>query len=101
MGTKTGDIDTQAGDANDANSGATRTGTLAIARQTITITQADSSFVPLTNATTLVSSNTIIPLYNPCGVAVDGVGNVYIADIRNNAIKEWTEANGNVITLVS
>ena len=34
-------------------------------------------------------------------MAVDGAGNVYIADTGNNAIKEWTAANSNVTTLVS
>jgi hypothetical protein len=28
-------------------------------------------------------------------VAVDGAGNVYIADTGQQAIKEWTAANGN------
>ena len=37
----------------------------------------------------------------PVGVAVDGAGNVYIADAMDNAIKEWTAANSNVTTLVS
>jgi DNA-binding beta-propeller fold protein YncE len=37
----------------------------------------------------------------PLGVAVDGSGNVYIADCLNNAIKEWTAANNNITTLVS
>jgi hypothetical protein len=34
-------------------------------------------------------------------VAVDGAGDVYIDDTGNNLIKEWTAANGNVISLVS
>jgi hypothetical protein len=34
-------------------------------------------------------------------VALDGAGNVYIADYYNDAIKEWTAANGSVTTLVS
>jgi DNA-binding beta-propeller fold protein YncE len=29
------------------------------------------------------------------------MGNVYIADSNNNAIKKWTAANSNVVTLVS
>ena len=37
----------------------------------------------------------------PSGVAVDGSGNVYIADTGNNAIKEWVAANNTVTTLVS
>ncbi len=81
----------------DANPGATRTGTLTIAGLTLTITQAGSSYVAANPVTTLVSSG----LYNPYGVAVDGAGNVYIADTSNNAIKEWTAANSNITTLVS
>ena len=34
-------------------------------------------------------------------MAVDGAGNVYIADTGNNAIKKWTAANNTVTTLVS
>jgi sugar lactone lactonase YvrE len=34
-------------------------------------------------------------------VAVDGAGNVYIADSGNNAIKEWIKAGGSVTNLVS
>jgi DNA-binding beta-propeller fold protein YncE len=46
--------------------------------------------------TTLVSSG-----LNPTGVAVDGSGNVYIADTLNNAIKEWSASTQQVTTLVS
>jgi DNA-binding beta-propeller fold protein YncE len=80
----------------DANSGATRTGTLTIAGQTITVTQAGSTYVAANPLTTLVSSG----LLNPEGVAVDGAGNVYIADTGNQAIKKWTVANNTVTTLV-
>jgi DNA-binding beta-propeller fold protein YncE len=81
----------------DANAGATRTGTLTIAGQTLTVTQAGATYVAVTNITTLVSSG----LSFPYGVAVDGRGNVYIADSGNNAIKEWITASNTVITLVS
>jgi DNA-binding beta-propeller fold protein YncE len=81
----------------DANPGATRTGTLAIAGQTITVTQAGSTYVAVGSTTPLVSSG----LYYPYGLAVDSVGNVYIADGIHNAIKEWTKANNTVTTLVS
>ena len=47
--------------------------------------------------TTLVSSG----LNDPFGVAVDGAGNVYIADTGNNAIKEWKPRLEQVTTLVS
>jgi len=46
---------------------------------------------------TLASSN----LSYPQSVAVDGMGNVYIADSGDNAIKEWMASNSNLITLVS
>ena len=72
----------------DANTGATRTGTLTIAGETLTVTQAGSSYVAANPLTTLVSSG----LSSPSGVAVDGSGNVYIADTGNNAIKEWNAA---------
>jgi DNA-binding beta-propeller fold protein YncE len=81
----------------DANTNVTRSGTLTIAGQTLTVTQAGANYVATVAATPLVSLN----LSNPYGVAVDGAGNVYIADSGNNAIKEWTAANNSVITLVS
>src|ERR1035438_5975907 len=51
----------------------------------------------VTRGSTLVSSG----LNNPHGVAVDGDGNVYIADTNNNAIKEWNPASQLVRRLVS
>ncbi len=81
----------------DANTGATRTGTLTIAGQTVTVTQAGSSYVAATPLVTLVRSG----LKNPGGVAVDSAGNVYIADTLHNAIKEWHAATQTVTTLVA
>ena len=40
-------------------------------------------------------------LIGPEGVAVDGAGNVYIADTYNNEIKEWEATTQTVRTLVS
>jgi len=82
----------------DANPGATRTGTLTIAGLTLSVTQAGSTYVaaPLP-ATTLASSG----LHAPTGVAVDGAGNVYIADNDNNTIRKWTRANNSVTTVIS
>jgi sugar lactone lactonase YvrE len=75
----------------------TRTGTLTIANLTVIVTQAGTNYVPANPVTTLVSTG----LYQPYGVAVDGSGNVYIADTVNNAIKEWSAATQQVTTLVS
>jgi hypothetical protein len=81
----------------DTNSGAIRTGTLTIAGQTLTVTQAGSTYVAAPGPlTALVASG----LNEPEGVAVGGAGNVYIADTDNNVIKEWTAANNSVTTLV-
>jgi sugar lactone lactonase YvrE len=80
----------------DANTNsASRSGTLTIVGQTLTINQAGSVFVaaPLT---TLVSG-----LNKPRSVAVDSFGNIYFADTGNNAIKEWTAANNSVTSLVT
>ncbi|HEX4121551.1 MAG TPA: BACON domain-containing carbohydrate-binding protein, partial [Verrucomicrobiae bacterium] len=94
----------------DSNSGGTRSGTLTIAGQTLTITQAGATYVPAGSLTSTGSSytshGTVTPLVSsglnqPRGVAVDGVGNLYIADTGNNMIKKWIEANGTVTTLVS
>jgi DNA-binding beta-propeller fold protein YncE len=83
--------------AYDANPGATRTGTLTIAGQTLDVTQAGSTYVAAGIPTTLVSSG----LRYPNGVAVDGAGNVYIADTDNSALKKWSPASDTVSTLVS
>ena len=82
----------------DANPGATRSGTLTIAGQTLTVTQAGSTYVA---AGTCDHAWCPRDLNDPYGVAVDGAGNVYIADTDNNAIKKWTAANNTVTTLVS
>jgi len=81
----------------DANPGATRYGTLIIGNQILTVTQAGSTYVAAGLLTTLVSSG----LNSPFGIAVDGVGNVYLADTFNNAIKMWTMSEDAVTTLAS
>ena len=75
------------------NSG-TQTGTLTIQGLTFTVTQTGTSFAPFSVLSTLVSSG----LKTPGAVAVDGNGNVYIADSGDNAIKEW---NTTLTALVS
>jgi DNA-binding beta-propeller fold protein YncE len=80
----------------DANSGATRFGTLTIAGETLTVTQAGSTYVAAGPVTTLSTG-----LSGPNGVAVDSAGNVYIADTGHNAIEMWTMTNNTTTTLVS
>ena len=79
----------------DANTGATRTGTITIAGQTLTVTQAGSGFVATNGFTTLVSAG----LNTPFGVAVDAGGNVYIANFNDSAIEEWDAATQQTVTL--
>jgi streptogramin lyase len=82
----------------DANSSPNvQTGTLTIAGLTFIVTQAGSTYVPVSPVSPLVSSG----LNNPQGLAVDGAGNVYIADAGNNAIKEWSLTTQNLTTLPS
>jgi uncharacterized repeat protein (TIGR01451 family) len=73
-----------------------RTGTLTVAGRTLTVTQAGSNYLAPGPVTTLLSSG----LSEPEGVAVDGSGNVYIADRMNGAVKEWNAATQQVSTLV-
>jgi sugar lactone lactonase YvrE len=75
----------------------TRTGTLTIAGLTVTVTQAGTNYIGPGPMITVVPSG----LDGPQGVAVDSSGNVYIADTRNNAIKEWSTSTQQVTTLVS
>jgi hypothetical protein len=82
--------------SSNPNPGA-QTGVLTIAGLPFTVTQAGAGFVPVTTVSPLVSSG----LSGPQGVAVDGAGNVYIADSGNNAIKKWSTGTQQVSTLVS
>jgi streptogramin lyase len=63
-----------------------QTGTLTIGGLTFTVTQAGTNYVPVISVNPLVSTG----LNSPHGVAVDTLGNTYIADTGNNAAKEWS-----------
>ena len=80
----------------NTNSGA-QTGTLTIGGLTFTVMQAAAGSVQVTPVTTLVSSG----LNYPQGVAVDGSGNIYIADTANNAIKEWIPGTQQIVQIAS
>ena len=79
-----------------ANAGATRSDSVTIAGQTLTVTQAGAGYVA-------AAPTILVPavLAAPSATAVDGAGNVYIADHNNSEIKEWHAATGTVTTLVS
>ncbi|MEI8018524.1 MAG: hypothetical protein WCH39_10030 [Schlesneria sp.] len=79
-----------------ADTGATRVGTITIAGQTLTVTQAGVGYVA-------AAPTILVPavLAAPSATAVDGAGNVYIADHNNSVIKEWHAATGTTTTLVS
>ncbi len=79
-----------------ANPGASRTGTLTIAGETLSVTQAGSSYVAARPFTTLT---TLVPGQAPRGVAVDASGNVYNSNF--DAIKKWNASSGTLSTLVS
>ena len=76
----------------DANPGATRSGTLTIAGQTLTVTQAGSTYVAAQSLTTLASTTV------PSALAGDGSGNVYFADGPSKAILNWNAATQQVVT---
>ena len=91
-----------AGSANvvfsfDQNTGGTRSGTLTIGGQTLTVVQAGASYtnIPaqLTTPTSSLYSST------PYGVAVDGLGNLYVAE-TGYTIQKWCPTNNSVTTLV-
>ena len=63
----------------------------------LTVTQAGSNYIGPGAVVTLAPAG----LSGPSGVAVDGSGNVYLADTGNNAIKEWSATTQQVTTLLS
>jgi sugar lactone lactonase YvrE len=79
----------------DANTGATRTATLAIGGQLLMVTQAGASYV----ATQAPLATLVTGLNEPMSVAVDATGNVYIADYLHMAVKEWIAASNTVRSL--
>jgi sugar lactone lactonase YvrE len=81
----------------DANAGLTRTGSLAIAGQTLNIIQAGANYVAAKGAMPLIISSN---LHFPNGIAVNAAGNAFVADSFNNAIKKWTLTNNSVSTLI-
>lgn len=67
----------------DANSGATRVGTLTIGNQILTVTQAGFTYVAANSWSDFTN------FINGSPVVFDGAGNMYFADASRNLIREW------------
>jgi YVTN family beta-propeller protein len=80
----------------DANPGPTRYGTLTIAGQTLEVVQAGNDYLP-----TSLTSPLILGVQKPSGIAVDGSGNIYVADDYDNTVKMWSPTTQTVTTVVS
>jgi sugar lactone lactonase YvrE len=84
----------------DSNPGATRTGTIAVGAQTLTITQAGASYVAAGALTTLVDSG--VGLYFPHDSGVDAAGNFYVSDGSDTgAVHKWTKADNTTTTIIT
>jgi hypothetical protein len=82
----------------DANSGATRLGTLTIGNQTLTVTQAGFTYVAANSWSDFTNSSLCI---GSQGVAIDAAGNIYFADTCSNLIREWIPSLNVVSNLAS
>ena len=80
----------------DANTGPTRIGTMAVAGQTVTVTQAGTNYVNA-GVVTLVSAGVDLPR----NVTVDSAGNVYVADTGNFEVEKWTPSGQTLSFLFS
>jgi len=88
----------------DANPGATRSGSLSIAGQALTVTQAGSSYVAAGILTTLSSNQ----YYRPSGMAVDASGDVYWSAVTgvdptygSSEIFKWSKVSNTVTRVLS
>ena len=92
----------QSGDTNllftfDTNTNATRTGTITIGNQTLSVTQAGSNYVAASQYPITVNTG----VQSPYGMAMDSAGNIYMAILNSQQIQEWIATNNTIITLVS
>ncbi len=83
----------------DANTGATRTGTLTIGGRTLTVTQAGSTYVAAANASGIIAT---APGYAPGELATNAAGDLFTFEGSPNfAIKKWTKSTGQIGTLAT
>ena len=82
----------------DTNTNATRTGTITIGNQTLTVTQAGSNYVAAAPYPITVDMNGV---QSPNGMAMDSAGNIYWAAGSSGQVQEWIATNDTIITLVS
>jgi sugar lactone lactonase YvrE len=79
----------------DANPGAPRSGTLTIAGQVLTVTQAGATYVAAAPVS-LVSTG----LSNPYGVALDSAGNVYFGLDHYGTVYQWSPTTSNLTSIM-
>lgn len=79
----------------DANTGATRTGAVTVAGQTLRVIQAGAAYAAA-NPLTILSSS----LNTPSSVAVDTNGNVYVCDYGNAVVQKWSAASKTFTTVI-
>jgi sugar lactone lactonase YvrE len=83
----------------DPNPGPTRTGSLTVAGRTLTITQAGSTYVQAPGPVTALADS--LSGGGAIGLAVDGTGNVYVAESSHYYIDKWIAVSNTTIALVS
>jgi hypothetical protein len=90
----------------DQNTGSTRIGSLTIAGQTLTVTQAGATYVPLMLRDARENTGPSIPalvtsgVSKPGSIAVDAAGNIYIPEIFENLVNKWTAISNTLTPIV-
>lgn len=77
----------------DANPGPTRTGSITVDGQSMSVMQAGSNYVAAGVLTLPANGLTFAS-----GVGVDGTSNVYISDVEGSTIDQWIPGNTNLTT---
>ncbi len=91
-GFQTGNTSTNVIFSFDANPGTTRIGTMTIAGQTLSVTQAGSTYTAAGTLTTLVSAPVLLQVFQ---VALNTNGSVYFVD-GSESVKQWNPVTDKV-----